>query len=150
MCNPWLVAGAVLAGGAVQGVGAARQAENEAVSQANQAEASDLQSHQVHITNAYQMYRLTDTADRTGGQIRAAVAEGGLEMTGSANDFYMDTADEIQLDLDAIRLNSRFGKESLALSRDISLKNSADARSSKGFAFLAPILGSASRIGGLF
>lgn len=146
MCDPVIMGALSIAGGVMQGVGAAQQMKAQAQSHANEAEMKELQKHQEHMASAYKMARLTDEAKRIGGQQRAAMVEGGLAQTGSAMDVAMDTANEIDLDLAAIRFNANLVENNLELGRKMDLKKSADANSAVGLAFLTPILGAATKI----
>lgn len=145
MCDPMIMGALSIAGGVMQGVGAAQQMKAQAVSHANEAEMKELQKHEQHMASAYKMARLTDEAKRIGGQQRAATVEGGLTMTGSAMDVAMDTANEIDLDLAAIKFNSNLTETHLEVGRQADLKRSADANSAVGLAFLTPILGAAAK-----
>jgi len=128
MCSPVAMGIMSLAGGVMQGMGAAQQLEAQAQTHANNAEVARMEQMETHIAGAYQMSRLMDEAKRIGGANRAAVAEGGLAMSGSAADVVLDTEREIALDHDAIRFNSDIEQGHLQMTRETEMKSSADAR----------------------
>jgi len=167
-----------LVGGLIQGIGAMQSANAAAQghmmqSQAYemQAQAAEMQARQLRekaiqqrISGAYQGQRKTEEAKRIGGQQRAAHAEGGLHLTGSAADVAFDTGQELDLDIAAILWNSKvaaqqseaeaavmsYNADIMRFNAGIEVANAESARSAGPLAFLAPVLSSAASFAGSF
>ena len=146
MCGPTLL----LIGTLAQGVGSMMQLSAQAQNAEMQAELLDKQAQEERLTGAYKAGRLGDQAARIGGQQRTAAAEGGLDPTGSVVDVAASSAEEVELDMQAIMFNSRSAADNKWFAAGIQRQNARSARASMPFAFLSPILNNASKFPDVF
>lgn len=139
-----------LIGGVVQGIGAMQAANDAAESHEMNAKAMEERAIQQRIQGAYQGARVTEKAARIGGQQRAAAAEGGIAMTGSAADVAEDTGQELDLEVAAVLWNSQAAATQSQNQAAVERTNAASARRSAPLAFLSPVLGAAARFPSAF
>jgi hypothetical protein len=139
-----------LIGGVVQGIGAMQSAN--AAADSHEANAASLaeRATQQRMQGAYEGARITEKAARVGGQQRAAAAEGGLAMTGSAAEVAVDTGQEFDLEVGAVLWNSKAAANQSLDQADIEKMNASNARASAPLAFLSPVLGAATRFSSSF
>lgn len=130
-----------LAGGIVQGVGAANQAESEAQA----AEARAQQAERQAILE-------TDVGGIEAGKLRRrgqvliaeqinAFAGGGIDVGQSGSAAVVEsTAQELDEDIQAIAFNAELRADNEEFRADLERAQAADARASKGLRFAAPVI----------
>lgn len=150
MCTPVLLAGVGLAGGILQGIGGAQQRMDNAQSLDMQAAGIDRDIAAERESSAYEVARTRETVSRTVGSQRAGFAANGLALSGSAADVIQRTAIEGDLDVEAIRWNSKSRQDSLGYSRDVTKVNAGRERAAAPLAFISPIIGSVAKFGSAF
>lgn len=139
-----------LAGSAIQGLGAAQAANNQAKSYDMQANAAERDAEAAKEASAYDAARTRETVERVIGNQRAGFSAGGVALSGSALDVMMDTATEGDLDVETIKWNSNVKVDGLKYEATQQRQNASSARAAAPLAFLAPVIGGAARFGGAF
>lgn len=129
-----------VAGGVVQGIGAASQAKAQGASYEAKAAGEERQAKLEIETGKYEAARTEDTVLRTVGAQRAGFAANGLS-GGSVTDVITDTNTEGQLDVEAIKWNANLKADNAKYDAKVSRMNADSAKSSAGIAFLTPIFG---------
>lgn len=133
MCLP-------IIGGIISGVGAAMGAMASAASAKGQAEFERRQADIELKTGGYKAERTQDALSRTTGQQRAGFAANGLALSGSPLDVIAGTEEEGQLDIKAIRWNSKLASDNLNYKAKLSDQNAKIASLSAIPAFLTPTI----------
>lgn len=152
MClDPISLAVVGLAGGVVQGIGAASQANTQAASDNMQADALDSQIDTTQKTADYNVNQAKDTLATTLGAQRAGYAANGIDSsTGSALDVQRDSAESGALDVASIRWNATVDVNNLKYQQAVLRSNASAASASAPLAFLSPVIGSVAKFGGSF
>lgn len=150
MCHPAVAAVLGLAGGVMQGMGAAAQRENNAVNYEFKAQAAQRDIITERASSAYQVAKTRQEIARTQGSARAGYAANGLALSGSAADVLYQSAVEGDLDVAAIRWNSKNKVAGLQFESDVYRYNAGQERAGKALAFLGPVLGAGARFAGSF
>lgn len=154
MCNPaaiGIIGGvAGLAGGVIQGVGAAETRETNAVNYELRADAATRDIRTERASSAYAIAAKRMEIKKTLGNARAGYAANGLALSGSAADVINESAVEGDLDVAAIRWNSKNKIAGLKFERSTYLYNAGQERAGKGLALASGVLGGVARFGGSF
>ena len=150
MCNPAIALGLGLAGGLLQGVGAAQQRETNAQSLElrNAAISRDIEVEKK--TSAYEIAAARTKIAQTQGMARVGYAANGLALSGSAAQVLTDSATEGDLDVATIRWNSKTKIGGMKFEQEVNSYNAGQERASEGLAFVTPIISGAARFGGSF
>ena len=148
MCNTQAAfAGIGFAGNILQGIGAARQRETNAQTLEMNARGLDRDIAAEQESSAYEVARTREELARRLGASRAGFAANGLALSGSAAEVLNETAIEGDLDIAAIRWNSKSKQDSLAYERDTLRYSAGQERKGKTLAFLTPVISGAARFG---
>jgi hypothetical protein len=145
-----LLGGVGLLGGVLQGVGAAQGRMDNAASLDATAEGIDRDIRSERESSAYEVARTTDAVKRTLGSQRAGFTANGISLSGSAADVIESTATEGDLDIAAIRWNSKSKQDSMGFQRDVTRVNAGRERAAAPLAFITPVIGSVAKFGGQF
>lgn len=146
MC--WAAIG--LIGSVVAGVGAKREADQQAANYSAQAEAQRRQAGIITTTGAYQAQRKQEEVDRAVGAQRAAYGGSGVALSGSALDVIDESATEGAMDVAAIRWNSGMEATTQRANAAVSDANARAAKKASKLAFLTPIIGGVAKFGSSF
>lgn len=139
-----------LAGAAVSGIGGAMQAQNQAKQSEMQANAVERDAEATKKASAYEAARTREVVARTLGSQSAGIASNGVAFSGSAIDVMMDTATEGDLDVEAIKWNSKVKTDGMKYEAMQHRSNAASASAAAPIAFLSPIIGGIGKFGGSF
>jgi hypothetical protein len=150
MCHPAVGAAIGLFGGVLQGMGASEQRETNAVNYELRADALDRDIQVEKYTSAYEIANTRREVQKTQGNVRAGYAANGLALSGSAADVLTESAIEGDLDVAAIRWNSKNKIKSMRYEQQVYRYNAGQERAGKGLAFVSPILSAGTKFGGSF
>lgn len=140
MCNP-------IIGAIVSGFGQMMQMRQAAANAEMQAEAIEQQREQERIAGIFKGKQVETEAHRIGGQQRAVAAESGVApQSGSFVDIQGQTASDADLDIQAIRFNSKAVQNNLNMEAQIQRANAKSYKSAAPFAFLSPVLKTATKM----
>lgn len=150
MCHPAVGAVFGLLGGVMQGVGGAQQHETNADSYDLQAAGLTRDIKVERQSSAYAIAAKRMEVKKTLGNARAGFAANGLALSGSAADVLNESAVAGDLDVAAIRWNSRNKVAGLKYQRDVYRWNAGQERGAAPLAFASGVIGGAARFGGSF
>lgn len=139
-----------LIGAVVQGIGAKREADQQAANLRSQQEAQKRQAAIQQTTGAYQADRKREEVERVLGSQRAAYAGSGVALSGTPETVIAESAQEGALDVAAIRWNSGMEADTQRHNSKISGMSAKNAERSGNIAFLSPVIGGVAKFGSSF
>lgn len=150
MCNPAALAGVGLLGGVIQGFGAAQEKNNNAQSNDMAAAGLDRDIAAEAESSAFEVASSRANTARTQGSARAGFAANGLALSGSVSEVLQQSAEQGDLDVAAIRWNSKIKQDTMGYQRDVYKFNAGTERAAAPLAFIAPVIGGVAKFGGSF
>lgn len=139
-----------LIGSVVQGIGAKREADQQAANYKSQQLAQERQAAIQQTTGAYQAKRKQEEVDRALAAQRAAYSGSGVALSGTTEDVIADSATEGAMDVAAIRWNAGMEADTQRHNAKVSEMNAKNAKKSGTLALLTPIINGVAKFGSSF